>query len=324
MKTGTTTPYHLMALYYNDREKEVSGRVCAVNPKSITVIYNFDSVDEWRKNNKDLPVAKRAPFPETYHAALDLSTVVDDFTDSPVFPQKTLAFLRERGIITVVSNAAKDGWKPENKVAEKQVPYAERATSQGASSKFPEEENIMAKTAVFDSDSKLIKVYDSGKAAKAAHKGQTDVIFIVAGKFPEAGIGDFKTESDLFPAKVEPEKAEGAAATRTVIKREGTYHVLKTDGLRCPEGDERLAIHKALMENTNFDDFFKAAPEKASYTSTRGAEQSVTASAWVGYAVKRGWIGLGEKPAAAASEAPAEPQAEGEEAPAEPQAEAEA
>ena len=36
----------------------------------------------------------------------------------------------------------------------------------------------MAKTAVFDSEDTLIKVYDSGKAAKTAHKGATDLKFV--------------------------------------------------------------------------------------------------------------------------------------------------
>ena len=62
-----------------------------------------------------------------------------------------------------------------------------------------------------------------------------------------------------------------------------------------PQDDAQsvAAIHAALVSNSSVEDFLAASPEKAEYTSTRGAQQSVTASGWYGYALKRGWIKVG-------------------------------
>lgn len=148
----------------------------------------------------------------------------------------------------------------------------------------------MAKTACFDAEGVLINIYDSGKEAKAANKG-TDVTFVHNKNFPEGGIGEYKTLEDLFPAP-EPEPAPAARepGTRTVIKREGAYVVVKADGARFPEGDERAALHSALMNNTSVEAYLEAAPAEANFTSSRGAAQKVSATGYMAYAFKRGWV----------------------------------
>lgn len=166
----------------------------------------------------------------------------------------------------------------------------------------------MAKTAAFGADNVLINVYDSGKAAKAAHKGEKDIIFATAANFAELNTdsrfvdedGEILTVDVLFPKASPSPEAEGTEkkerAPRQHIKMEGEYHVIKNNGVRFSVEDERGALHDALCENTTCEGYLAAAPEVAKYTSTKGKESSCTARAWFGYALKRGWIAMGPAP----------------------------
>lgn len=154
-----------------------------------------------------------------------------------------------------------------------------------------QEIEIMAKTAVFDSENELVGVYTSGKEAKKHNKGD-DLVFVSEKDFPADGIGEHTAES-LFPKKEAPVKAEGESK-RTVIKRVGEYTVVKADGARFNEGDERAAIHAALVESASVEEFLEKSPKVANFTSSRGAAQSVTASGYMAYAFKRGWLTQGD------------------------------
>lgn len=148
----------------------------------------------------------------------------------------------------------------------------------------------MAKTACFDAEGVLINIYESGKEAKTANKG-TDVQFVTVKNFPEGGIGEHQTVEDLFPAP-EPvvKETSDAPRTRTVIKREGAYIVVKADGARYNEGDTRTEMHSALVNSNSVEEFMEKAPEKVTFTTTRGSEQSVSATGYLAYAWKRGWV----------------------------------
>lgn len=177
----------------------------------------------------------------------------------------------------------------------------------------------MAKTAAFGADNVLINVYDSGKAAKAAHKGEKDVIFATAANFAELNTdsrfvnedGKILTVDVLFPVAEKAATAEGGEkkerAPRQHVKMEGEYHVIKNNGARFAVEDERGALHEALVGNNTCEAYLAVAPEKVNFTSSRGAAQTCTAKTYFSYALKRGWIGMGPAPVAAeASEEAAE------------------
>lgn len=152
----------------------------------------------------------------------------------------------------------------------------------------------MAKTAAFDADGVLIDIYESGKAAKEANKG-SDVTLVTEKNFPADGIGDYKTATDLFPppAPKEPKEPAERGPRNPSSPLAGDYIVVKADGVRFAETDERGLAHKALVENTTFEDYLKAAPEKITFETSRGATQVITASNWARYALRRGWIAFG-------------------------------
>ena len=175
--------------------------------------------------------------------------------------------------------------------------YKEMKSQNSASYDANTRRNEM-RTAVFDSENVLIKVYDSKKEAKAHNKG-TDLQFIDTKNFPEGGIGEYATVEDLFPPKEAPvAEGEETKRTRTVVKYEGKYTVLKADNARLAEEDERAKLHSALVNNDNVEDYLAAAPEVANFTSSRGATQKVSATGYLAYAVKRGWVVMGDAPVA--------------------------
>lgn len=170
----------------------------------------------------------------------------------------------------------------------------------------------MARTAAFGADNMLIAVYASGKEAKTALKGQKDIVFVTESTFDEATKenslmdpdGVILSKETLFPAperKAAAPKAEGEEGGEPAERKprvrhvlEGPYHVVKDNGARFAVDDERGALHEALIKNTTCEDYFAAAPEKVKFVSSRGAEQTCTAAVYFGYAIKRGWVKLGE------------------------------
>lgn len=172
----------------------------------------------------------------------------------------------------------------------------------------------MAKTAAFGADNVLIAVYDSGKAAKAALKGQKDIVYATAANFAELNKdsqfvdceGEILTVDTLFPGpeKKEP-AADGTAAPRVRVKLEGEYHVVKDNGTRFGVEDERGAVQEALLKNTTFDGYFADAPEKITFATSRGNTNTISAANWAHYALRRGWIKMGPAP-----EGEPEPEAE--------------
>lgn len=170
----------------------------------------------------------------------------------------------------------------------------------------------MARTATFGADNKIISVYDSIKAAKAAHKGQKDILFVTENTFAEQTKelelmdteGNVYTVETLFPPvvkaekpkKEKKEKVEGEAGSRTVTKLEGEYHVVKDNGVRYSVEDQRGAAHEALCANTTFEAYLAAAPAEIVFTTSRGATLKQKPEAWARYALRRGWIKLGAAP----------------------------
>ena len=292
MRTNKTTPTHLLGQYINMDGQQYSARICQLSPTAGTVILNWGDMDAWRAANKGSKNVA-SPLPECAYLNFDLALLDENsVTTSPKYDAKPLAFLVEAGIVTSASTGSGATQQAADPPPQ-QEPQPEQHTSTSQSLK---EENIMAKTAVFDAENQLINVYDSGKAAKAAHKpkDQPDVKFVSEkDAWPEGGVGDYVNKEDLFPPKEVPAKAEGESKPRVTAKRSGPYIVVKADGVRFAPEDPRAAIHAALVSNSSVEDFLAASPEKAEYTSTRGAQQSVTASGWYGYALKRGWIKVG-------------------------------
>lgn len=156
----------------------------------------------------------------------------------------------------------------------------------------------MAKTATFGVDNVLINTYTSLKEAKTAHKGEKDIQFVT-----EKNFGDFAdlldadgnelVITDLFEVKEVKEPSDDKP-TRERKVFEGPYHVVKEFGPRFDNDDERGLLHEALVANTTCEAFLESAPEQAKYVSTKGKESTCTSRAWLGYAVKRGWIAMGE------------------------------
>lgn len=269
--------YDLLNKFVNFDDESLTGQVVGVSLTDASALMNWQAMDSWfgakTKNRGECP--KPALRIMLYADMLHLTA------DTPKYLLKDLAFLTGQGKIQSVHKFQPRQAKPS---------VVSSTSVRDRTDTFKELE--MAKTFVFDSENEIIGEFDSVKEAKTHHKGQPDVTFVHAKNFPEGGIGTFATVEDLFPAPevVEQEEGEKPARTRTMINRAGPYTVVKADGTRFPEGDERGALHEALISSSTVEEFLEKAPAEAKYVSTKGVDSMVTASAWFGYAIKRGWI----------------------------------
>lgn len=170
----------------------------------------------------------------------------------------------------------------------------------------------MAKTAVFTKEAELLGVYSNGKAAKAAHPEhkEQELEFMTEKEFEP--FGSYETAEQVFGVKKTRTPrldADGnpfaAVATRVVRKLDGEYVVVKADGVRFNDDDERSVVHAALIaEPHTFCAFLARAPERYTFTTGRGRAATESASVWARYALRRGWIRLaGEEAATADDEA---------------------
>ena len=266
---------HLLGQYISIESMQASAKITGVDNTRVYAILNYE---EWANWENTWDKKTKIPSPPLDHYDVQLSELDEKLVfPTPQYHNKTLAFPTRSGIIHTPLETKRF------------IPPLRRGST---------EENIMARTAVFDSENVLIKVYASGKEAKAAHKGATDLKFVAEPKKDEpfATIGEYETADQLFPPIVKPEKAkpepkaDGETKTRTVVKRTGEYTIVKADGARFGEGDERGLLHSALMDSDTVEEYLEKAPKEAKFTSSRGAEQSVTASGYMAYAVKRAWI----------------------------------
>ena len=105
-------------------------------------------------------------------------------------------------------------------------------------------------------------------------------------------------KEDNAPAKAErapvDDDAEPAKrGPRVPCPREGAYVVNKPDTLTGKEEDnERQAIANALRDNTSFEAFWAAVPEKFNHTKRDGSVQEFATTGFVMYAISRGIISV--------------------------------
>jgi hypothetical protein len=280
----------LLSKYVNFDDEQVTGQVVYLLGGVAQVVFNWQELELWRQAtglNKSLFKTHVWPiFEYKFYRYDELHRLVSDV---PKYLREGVALTPKSGIIQSIQRDNQPRINPQTPTAKSSfassTPLRER-------SGLSQEIEIMAKTAVFDSENVLVDIYESKKEARAHNKG-TDLKFIDAKSFPKGGIGEYATVETLFPAKEKPAKPEGEK-TRTVVKREGTYRVVKADGARFNDGDERGLLHTALMGSTSVEEYLGKAPKEAKFTSSRGAAQVVTAAGYMSYAFKRGWISQGE------------------------------
>ena len=260
------------------------------------VVYNWQELDLWaeaiRADKRAVSLYLCPPFKWEFFTGDEIRDLV---SDAPKYLLEGVALSKKHSIIQPIQrNSPPRNFSQSATTLSSVASSTPLRTGSGSS----QEIEIMAKCAVFDSENVLIKVYDSKKEAKAHNKG-TDLQFIDTKNFPEGGIGEYATVEDLFPPKEAPvAEGEETKRTRTVVKYEGKYTVLKADNARLAEDDERAKLHSALVNNDNVEDYLAAAPEVANFTSSRGASQKVSATGYLAYAVKRGWVVMGDAPVA--------------------------
>lgn len=260
------------------------------------VVYNWQELDLWaeaiRADKRAVSLYLCPPFKWEFFTGDEIRDLV---SDTPKYLLEGVALSKKHSIIQPIQRNSPPRNFSQSAAAMSSVASSTPLRTGSGSS---QEIEIMAKCAVFDSENVLIKVYDSKKEAKAHNKG-TDLQFIDTKNFPEGGIGEYATVEDLFPPKEAPvAEGEETKRTRTVVKYEGKYTVLKADNARLAEDDERAKLHSALVNNDNVEDYLAAAPEVANFTSSRGATQKVSATGYLAYAVKRGWVVMGDAPVA--------------------------
>jgi hypothetical protein len=273
----------LLSKFYNDDERQLSGQVVGINFVDASVLYNWREFRD--KNNaaaRGVDTKDDSLFLDCYVEHILLDQVSANLTKTPKYAinnydllEKPIAFPGSRVSI--------------------QPTLKERRSNTSASYDAKQFKELqMAKTAVFDSENELINVYESGKAAKTAHKGQTDVKFVTEKDF--APIGQYDTVESLFPKPEKPvkEKAEGAVTRSPATALTGAYTVVKADGVRFTEGDERGLAHSVLVSNSNFEDYLAAAPKEITFETSRGAKNTITPTNWARYALRRGWIKVGD------------------------------
>lgn len=262
------------------------------------VVYNWQELDLWseaiRADKRAVSLYLCPPFKWEFFTGDEIRDLV---SDTPKYLLQDVALSKKASIIQPIERRTVPLTNPPPKVAKSSVALPTPLRTRSGTS---QEIETMAKCAVFDSENLLVAVYDSKKEAKAHNKG-TDLQFIDAKNFPENGIGEYATVEDLFPPKeaaVEEDGEDKPKRTRTVVKREGEYSVVKTDGARCPEGDDRNLFVDALLNSSTCEEFFSKVPEEVTYTNNKGVETSTTAKAWFSYAFRRGWVVLGDAPVA--------------------------
>jgi hypothetical protein len=273
----------LLSKFYNDDERQLSGQVVGINFKDAAVLYNWREFRD--KNNaaaRGVNVKDDTLFLDCYTEHVLLDTVAANMTKEPRYAtnnynlvEKPIAFPGSRGNIQSTLN------------------YQRSHTSASHDAKYFKELQ-MARTAAFDSENELINTYESGKAAKAAHKGQTDVKFVSEKDF--APIGEYKTVDQLFPKAEKPVKTKPEVTTTraAAVTLSGEYNVVKRDGARFPEDDVRSTVHAALVDSATFEEFLKKTPAEYSFTTSRGATITEKPVTYARYALRRGWISVGD------------------------------
>ena len=292
----TPAPERVLGKFVNFDDEQATGQVIAVGGDLVYILMNWQECNLWDAAK----MANQKPW-ETHQwpvfkpRILTRNEIHDLVSDTPKYLLEGVALSKKHSIIQPIQrNSPPRNFSQSATTLSSVASSTPLRTGSGSS----QEIEIMAKCAVFDSENVLIKVYDSKKEAKAHNKG-TDLQFIDAKNFPENGIGEYATVEDLFPPKeASVSEGEETKRTRTVVKYEGKYTVLKADNARLAEDDERAKLHSALVNNDNVEDYLAAAPEVANFTSSRGASQKVSATGYLAYAVKRGWVVMGDAPVA--------------------------
>ena len=281
----------LIGYYVNFDDEQRTGLIVGASHDGAMVQMNWEAFQKWHDEfARGVKPEDRSQYPGTESRTVSYDHITEVVSNSPKYSVGVVVLQPKSAKIQPIQRTNKPSQNSVPPVANRENGSPTPLRTRSGSS---QEIEIMAQCAVFDSENELVEIYASKKEAKAHNKG-TDLVFIDAKNFPEGGIGEYATVEDLFPPKEKPVKAEGEKRTRTVVKLIGDYTVVKTDKTRLPEGDARDDIRDALFNNGNFEAFFEQAPAKVTYTNNKGQEAETTASAYASYALRRGWISVGE------------------------------
>lgn len=151
------------------------------------------------------------------------------------------------------------------------------------------------KTAVFNTaDGTFVGVARNAKERDELTGGNNgDFTFVTRKDF--APTEQFPTWEEMIgeskPAGDKP------ASTRKQSTLEGVYHVTKKFSRN--EGDARNVFADAMVANSTFEDYLAAVADTTiDLPSSRNAEKTnkITGSAYIRYALQRGWVARGEQP----------------------------
>ena len=282
----------LIGFFVNFDDEQLSGEIIGVGHDDALIQINWQETRRWHDEfARGVPAKQRSPYPGSQSRTMTYDQINDLVTKEPKYRNPAIANSREPVKIQTIPSQSTTRIKPHQSAA---MPVDGSSTALRKRSVSSQEIEIMAKCAVFDSENELIEIYESKKEAKAHNKG-TDLVFVTAKDFPEDGIGQYATVEDLFPPKEEPVAEEGEKRTRgPVATLTGPYTVVKADAGRFSEEDPRFAIHKALVENDNFEDYLAATPESYEFTTSGGKVVVDTPKTFARYALRRGWIVQGD------------------------------
>lgn len=105
---------------------------------------------------------------------------------------------------------------------------------------------------------------------------------------------------DELTGKVKAVKPQAASTKpkRNVTALAGEYHV--TDKFKVTEGDARNVFAEPMRDNNTFEAYAEATKDKSiDLPSSRneGRSNKITGASYIRYALQRGWIAVGAKPA---------------------------
>lgn len=282
----------LIGYYVNFDEEQRTGLIVGASHDGAMVQMNWEAFGKWHDEfARGVKPEERSQYPGSESRTVSYDHITEVVSNSPKYSVGVVVLQPKSAKIQPIQRTNKPSQNPVPPVANRENGSPTPLRMRSGSS---QEIEIMAQCAVFDSENELVEIYASKKEAKAHNKG-TDLVFIDAKNFPEGGIGEYETVDQLFPPKEKPVKADGEKRTRgPSASLTGQYTVVKSDAGRFNEEDARYAIHKALVENNNFEDYFAATPEKYDFLTSGGKTVTDTPAIFARYALRRGWISVGE------------------------------
>ena len=282
----------LIGYYVNFDDEKRTGLIVGASHDGAMVKMNWEAFQKWHDEfARGVKPENRSEYPGSESRIVPYEQITELLSKDAKYLVESVVLQPKSAKIQPIQRTNKPSQNPVPPVANRENGSPTPLRMRSGSS---QEIEIMAQCAVFDSENELVEIYASKKEAKAHNKG-TDLVFIDAKNFPEGGIGEYATVEDLFPPKEKPVKAEGEKRERTnSVPLIGGYTVVKADAARFGEDDARAAIHAALVQNNNFEDYFAATPESYEFTTSGGKVVADTPKIFARYAIRRGWITVGD------------------------------